>query len=135
MSLGPLQVLVINFDEATFEGEVEAEFTRLEETGTLKVHDVLVVRQPDDGANDEVRSRQESAGALLGAGDGSRELNEDESSIADAIERGGGAASVIVEHTWAIPLRAAIERAGGQRVVAEWATPEDLAAMGIPITT
>jgi hypothetical protein len=135
MSLGPLQVLVINFDEATFEGEIEAEFERLEAAGTVKVHDVLVVRKRDDGAIDVVRSRQEIAGALLGDDNGARELTSDESSIADAIEPGGAAAIVIVEHTWALPLRAAIERAGGQRVVAEWADPEDLAAMGIPITT
>jgi hypothetical protein len=37
-----------------------------------------------------------------------------------------------LEHRWAIPLRAAIERAGGKPIADAWVTPEDLAGLGLP---
>ena len=135
MTKGPLQVLVINFDEANFSGEIEAEMTRLEETGTLRVHDILVVAKNDAGAIEVVRSRREIAASLRGDEPaGERELSPDEWAVADSIEPGGAAAIAILEHLWAVPLKEAIERAGGHHVVAEWANPDDLAQMGVSIT-
>jgi hypothetical protein len=135
MTMGPLQVLVINFDETNFSGEIEAEMTRLEETGTLRVHDVLVVAKNDAGEIEVVRSKSEIAAALLGDEQTeASELSPDEWAVADAIEPGGAAAIAILEHRWAVPLKEAIERAGGHHVVAEWANEEDLASMGVTIT-
>lgn len=135
MSLGPLQVLIVNFDETNFSGEIEAEMRRLEEAGTLRVHDILVVAKSDAGEIEVVRSQAEIAKALLGdAPTEERELTADEWAVADAIEPGGAAAVVILEHTWAIPLREAIETAGGHHVVTEWVTPEALAELGVELT-
>ena len=136
MSLGPLQVLVINFDEANFSGAIEAELERLETAGILRTLDVLVVAKSESGEIEVLRSRGDIGQAILGDEDaGDRELSPDEWAVADAIEPGGAAAIAVLEHTWAIPLREAIEGAGGHHVVAEWADPDDLAAMGVSITT
>ncbi len=136
MSLGPLQVLVINFDEANFSGAIEAELERLETAGILRTLDVLVVAKSESGEIEVLRSRGEIGQAILGqeqaAGD--RELSPDEWAVADSIQAGGAAAIAVLEHAWAIPLREAIEGAGGHHVVAEWADPDDLAAMGISLT-
>ena len=74
MSLGPLQVLIVNFDETNFSGEIEAEMRRLEEAGTLRVLDVA------RGGQDPTRARSrwsaheaEIAQALLGDGPGLEE--------------------------------------------------------------
>ena len=47
MSLGPLQVMIVNFEDTNFTGEIEAELIRLEETGTLRVLDVIFVAKSD----------------------------------------------------------------------------------------
>lgn len=136
MTLGPLQVLVVNFDEANFTGAIEAEMTRLQETGILKIHDILVVAKNAEGEIEVVRSQSEIAQALLGDEQpDDRELTGDEWAVADAVEPGGAAAIAILEHTWAIPLKQAIERAGGHHVVAEWADAVDLESMGVALTS
>jgi hypothetical protein len=135
MSLGPLQVLVINFDEANFSGAIEAELERLEAAGILRTIDVLVVAKSEAGEIEVLRSRGDIGQAILGDQDaGSAELSPDEWAVADAIQPGGAAAIAVLEHRWAIPLREAIEGAGGHHVVAEWADPDDLAAMGVSLT-
>ena len=101
MSLGPLQVLIVNFDETNFSGEIEAELARLEEAGTLRVLDVLVVAK-----SEPARSRCSLARSTIGAGaarrrrtDDDRELEDaDEWAVADAIEPGGAAAIAVLEH-------------------------------------
>ena len=135
MTIGPLQVLVINFDEANFSGEIEAEMTRLEEAGTLRVHDILVVAKSQEGAIEVVRSRREIAASLRGEEASNGDLSPDEWAVADAVEPGGAAAIAILEHRWAVPLKEAIERAGGHHVVTEWANEEDLANMGVSLTS
>ena len=135
MSLGPLQVLVVNFDETNFSGEIEAELRRLEAAGTLRVLDILVVAKSEAGEIEVVRSQAEIAQALLGDGPTKeRELTSDEWAVADAVEPGGAAAIAVLEHRWAIPLREAIEGAGGHHVVTEWVAPETLAELGVELT-
>ena len=46
--------------------------------------------------------------------------------VADAIPPGTSAAVAILEHRWAIPLRDAIEAAGGQALADAWLHPSDL---------
>ena len=134
MSLGPLQVLVVNFDEANFSGAIEAELERLEAAGTLRVLDILVVAKTEAGEIEVLRSRREIAQALLGDADTGRELTSDEWAVADTVEPGGAAAIAVLEHTWALPLREAIQSSGGHHVVAEWANEDDLVAMGVSLT-
>ena len=40
--------------------------------------------------------------------------------VADSIEPGSAAAIALIEHVWAVPLRAAIAKAGGVAVSDEW---------------
>jgi hypothetical protein len=46
-------------------------------------------------------------------------------SLADAIPVGGTAAVALIEHTWADPLSAAIQRAGGTLLDETWLARED----------
>ena len=50
--------------------------------------------------------------------------------LADAIPMGGTAGVALLEHRWAIPLRDAIEEAGGAVLADEWVHPADLIAIG-----
>lgn len=159
MAFGPMQVLVLGFDEPNFTGEVLEELRRLRQQEIVRVVDVIVVAKDEDGEvsavegsgldADEATELGAIAGALIGLGaageegaeagallgaeaaaDGVSPLADDMWAIADVIAPGTTAAVAIIEHQWAIPLRDAIRRAGGQGIAAEWLHPEDLVAIG-----
>ena len=46
---GPVQVLVVGFDEPSFSGEALAELGRLREAGIVRLVDVLLVERGEDG--------------------------------------------------------------------------------------
>jgi hypothetical protein len=143
---GPVQVLVVGFDRPTFSGEVLAEFTRLRDAGIVRLVDLLIVSRTDDGAFETLALPEgveadfgDLAAAVLGSPQDSAEaqktdkadaqaaLNDTAStwSLADAIPVGGTAAVALIEHTWAAPLGAAIQRAGGSLLDETWLAQED----------
>jgi hypothetical protein len=77
-------------------------------------------------------------GALIGLGaegeepaaGGATPLPDDVWFVADAIPPGTSAAVAVLEHRWAIPLRDAIQEAGGQTFADAWLHPADLVALG-----
>ncbi len=137
---GPVQVLVVGFDRPAFSGDVLAEFTRLREAGIVRLVDLLVVSRTAEDAF-ETLAYPESVGVELGdlaAGvlglpeastDAEAEASENDAasawSLADAIPVGGTAAVALIEHTWADPLSAAIQRAGGTLLEETWLARED----------
>ena len=143
MSLGPLQVMVVNFEDTNFTGEIEAELIRLEETGTLRVLDVIFVAKSTDGDIEVIRTDDVHTGALsqalLGMGDGARiDATIDDPDVwqaADAIEPGNAAGIMVLEHRWSIPLREAITAAGGTNVVTEWVDEAEVASLGVALPT
>jgi hypothetical protein len=71
-----------------------------------------------------------AAGALAGA-DGHLLTDEEIWYPDDAIPAGTAAALVLLEHRWAVPLRGAIERAGGSALADAWIHPADLVEIGL----
>jgi uncharacterized membrane protein len=138
---GPVQVLVVGFDQPTFSGEVLAEFARLRDAGIVRLVDVLVVSRTEDGALETVEI-SDTVGANLGglaaevlarpegAVDGEVDAADVDAasmwSLADAIPIGGTAAVALIEHVWAAPLRAAIQRAGGTLFEETWLARQDV---------
>jgi len=159
MEFGPVQMLVVGFEHGKFEGEILAELKRLREQDIIRLVDLLFVNKDDDGVIATVElsdlSQEESmefgalAGALIGLGaageegaeegalagavameDGKAFSEQDVWFVADAIPPGTSAGIALIEHRWAVPLREAIERAGGVPLADEWVHPEDLIAAG-----
>ena len=150
--LGPVQLLVVEFLESKFTGEIIPELRRLQDEGILKVIDLLVVRKEAPGqltavevtglGEDERVQFGSIARSLAGFDDSDEAWGEDgavaaaaaegeldESSIwaiEDSIPVGAAAAVAVLEHRWAIPLRDAIQRAGGVAFADEWLHPQDL---------
>ena len=122
---GPVQVLVLGFEEPSFSGEVLAELTRLRELGVVRLVDVLLVERSEDGTFETLEPPPGSdpdlgriAAEVLG---GEGDLVDGESwSLADAVPPGGVAAVALIEHQWAEPLVAAIGRAGGRPLGEAW---------------
>jgi uncharacterized membrane protein len=159
MSYGPMQVLVVGFEEGKFTGEILEELRRLREHDVIRVVDLLFVAKDEDGdiavletsdlTADESTELGALAGALIGLGadgeegaeigaiagaeaaaEGATPLSGEVWFLADAIPNGQSAAVAIIEHRWAIGLRGAIERAGGTALADEWLHPEDLIELG-----
>jgi hypothetical protein len=144
--MGPVQVLVVGFEQPNFSGEVLAEFARLREAGIVRLVDLLLISRAEDGTLEtliappgmEADLGGELAVELLGrsdGGDGAGDITQSEDpgstdatgwSLADAIPAGSAAAVALIEHVWAGPLTAAIRRAGGSALEETWLAPGDL---------
>jgi uncharacterized membrane protein len=159
MEFGPVQILVVGFEHGKFGGKILDELRRLRERDAVRLVDLVFVRKDEGGTVEEVEISDLApnemaemgamAGALLGfgaAGEGGAEVGAlageargeegslfDEEQVwylADAIPPGSAAGIALLEHRWAIPLRDAIEGAGGHTLVDAWLHPEDLVAIG-----
>jgi uncharacterized membrane protein len=160
MAIGPVQMLVVGFDEPKFKGEVLEELKRLKEEDIIRLIDLAVVRKDDEGnietlhtsdlSEDEAMEFGAYVGALIGLGAAGEEGAEagalagaealadqqvfDDDQVwyvADAIPNGTAAGIALIEHRWAIPLRDAIARAGGIPLADEWIHATDLVAIGL----
>jgi len=78
MAIGPVQLLVLGFEEPNFHGEIIAELERLRESDTVRVIDALAVHKDADGeieiahlsnlTKDEASELGTKIGALIGLG-------------------------------------------------------------------
>jgi uncharacterized membrane protein len=160
MAIGPVQMLIVGFDEPKFKGEVLEELKRLKDEDIIRLIDLAVVRKDDEGnieklhtsdlSEDEAMEFGAYVGALIGLGAAGEEGAEagalagaealadqqvfDDDQVwyvADAIPNGSAAGIALIEHRWAIPLRDAIARAGGMPLADEWIHATDLVAIGL----
>ena len=159
MAMGPVQLLVVGFQDGESKGEILAELDRLRENDIVRLIDLVVVRKDADGKVEKILrsdlSPEEAVefgaivGALIGfgaAGEEGAELGAIEGAAAledghvfdeevwyvdDAIPNGTAAAVALLEHRWAIPLRDGIRNAGGFHLADAWIHPADLVGIGI----
>ena len=78
MAIGPVQLLVLGFNEPDFHGEIIAELERLRKTDTVRVIDALAVHKDADGeievahlsnlSKDQAIELGSKVGALIGLG-------------------------------------------------------------------
>jgi uncharacterized membrane protein len=160
MALGPVQLMVIAFDEPHFDGSVVEEINRLSEAGIVRLLDAMVVDKADDGTVTTVEITELDAeemielgatiggliglgaagedGMVVGAALGAEAAAEDGHVIGDfdiidvldEVPNGAAAAIVLLEHVWAIPLSQKIEAVGGEPLIDMWVHPLELVALG-----
>jgi uncharacterized membrane protein len=160
MAIGPVQLLVLGFDQPDFRGDIVAELDRLKESDVVRVIDGIAVHKDKNGevkviersdlTDDENAEFGAYVGALIGLGAGGLEGAEygaaagaaaaserDDSAgddiwdVLEEIPEDTAAAVILLEHRWAIPLRDAVRGAGGYPVSDGWIHPEDLVAIGM----
>ncbi len=120
--------------------------------GVYKGEDgTVVAAQATDLSEDEAMAYGAWVGALIGLGAGGAEgaeagavagaihaMDEYEygidadglATIADDIPAGGAGMLLVIEHTWAIPLRDALAETGGIMIAQDFLSPETLIAIG-----
>jgi hypothetical protein len=162
VAVGPIQVIVFGFDRTDqFRGEVVAELMRLRGRGLVRLIDLFVaiketpgdltVAQMDDLSDDEANEFGEIIGTLLGISEpstpeepvGGRTLEAamhaagvdlaELRATVQVLAPGTAVGILMFEHTWAIPLRDAIRRAGGVPLVQGFVTQEALMLVGAEI--
>lgn len=156
---GPIQMLVLGFDDPAFTGQILPELARLKESDVIRLVDLLAVKK-DVGGEVELLHHSDLSpedaeafgaivGALIGLGTGDEDVaavaalagaealedghvfdDADVWYVADAIPEGSAAAIALIEHRWAIPLRNQVVAAGGFVLADEWIHPKDLIAVG-----
>jgi uncharacterized membrane protein len=156
--MGPVQMLMVGFNEPDFRGEILKELDRLRDDDVIRLIDLVVVKKDDEGnvtlySDKDMEAAAEfgaTVGALIGLGAGvddddveiaavrgAESMTEDSLDdpdvwyAADAIPNGTAAAVALLEHRWAVPLRDAIGRAGGFHLADAWIHPRDLVAVGL----
>jgi uncharacterized membrane protein len=161
MAIGPVQLIVLGFNQPDFHGEIIAELERLRENDTVRVIDSLAVYKDAKGeievehlsnlTQEEAIELGSKVGALVGLGiegeegaeegaaAGAEEAAEGIDMFGDAkewdvieeIPNDSAAALILLEHHWAVPLRDAIARAGGFRISDGFISPLDLVEIGL----
>ena len=154
--IGPVQAIAIGFGpDANFEGKIMAELARLEESGTIRLLDLLFVQQ-DAETGDLVALDYQGedlggiVGALLGfefegdepsapapasADDHAFGLTQDQIQwIAASLEPGNAAGVMLIEHVWARDLKRAVRDAGGVPLGEGFLTPETIALVAAELT-
>jgi hypothetical protein len=151
--IGPIQIVVLGFEDLTFEGDILPELKRLSELDVIRLVDMVIVAKSGGGElvrvqagslSDNEVARLGSIAELLvglttddvdGADDADaraeptdlRVFAGDEStwSVVDAIPSNTMCVVALIEHRWAIPLRDAIHKTGGRTLADAWIHPDD----------
>jgi len=161
MAIGPVQLIVLGFEHPEFHGEIVAELERLKESDTVRVIDALAVHKDADGgievahlsnlSKEEAVELGSKVGALIGLGiegeegveagamagaeaaaDGMQVFSDEQAwDVLEDIPNDSAAALILLEHHWAVPLRDAIDRAGGFRISDGFISPLDLVEIGL----
>jgi len=151
--IGPVQLIAIDFaPDANFEGRIMAELGKLEESGTIRILDLLFVSKDESGDLVALDYQGEDLGAILGAllgfefdgdsepaggeGNGGHAFGlarEQIEAMGESLEPGRSAGFLLVEHVWARDLKRAIRDAGGVPIGEGFLTPEAVAAVGVEL--
>ena len=118
----PVSFMAVGFGpEAAFEGRIVAELQRFEDSGMLRVLDVLFVRRVPETGELETRPGIPGRPTLVSQAD----VDE----VAAALEPGHAAGLVLLEHVWQRELAEAIAATGGQILQEGLLDPEQTAAL------
>jgi hypothetical protein len=125
MTLGPLEYIVVGFDDSRFDGSIAREIEKIIEKQIIRLVDVVFVTRDPDGApvvvelSDTDDPRFASFAPLL-AGMRALFTPEDLVEIAESLPLGTSGLALLFEHRWAEDLKDAMAASGGflvQRVV------------------
>ena len=131
MVLGPLEYLVVGFEDYRFTGQILAELRAAQEKGIIRVVDLCVI-QKDEQGNVTAQELSELSGeeatelSPLATNVMSLLSDEDIQQVAADIPNKSAAGLLLFEHTWAIGLKEAIKNAGAVAVTGGFVSPDVL---------
>lgn len=132
LELGPIDIVVIGYPPgAPMTGEAVPIMLDLVDRGIVRVLDALFVTKEEDGTFsgvDLANLDADSAGDLtVFAGASTGLISEgDTALIAEEMEPGSAALTIVYENRWAAPFAAAVRRNGGRLIASERVSTQDL---------
>ena len=131
MVLGPLEYLVVGFEDYRFTGQILAELRAAQEKGIIRVVDLCVIKKDEQGnvtAQELSDLSGEEATELSPLATHVMSLlsDEDIQQVAADIPNKSAAGLLLFEHTWAIGLKEAIKNAGAVAVTGGFVSPDVL---------
>ena len=129
MTLGPLEYFMIAFEGNRFSGQILSELRAAQEKGIIRVIDLLVIKKDEQGNvtaleltdldEEEARPFGFLAGNLLNIFE-----PDDVEVTASQMPNNSAAGLLLIEDTWAIPLKQAILNAGAVASTGGLVAPE-----------
>jgi hypothetical protein len=117
MTLGPLEYVMVAFEGNRFSGQILSELRAAQEKGIIRVIDLLVIKKDEQGgvmalelsdlSEEEARPFGFLAGDLLSIFE-----PDDVEATASQMPNNSAAGLLLLEHSWAVPLKQAILNAG-----------------------
>lgn len=131
MEIGPLEYAVIGFQDDHFMGEILPELNTIQQSGLIRVVDLLLIDKDADGAVTaqeigELSEEEQQPYAALIEDLAGLLTAEDIEKIAGEIPPGNAAVVVLLEHVWTLGLTEAVRKAGGVLFTGGSVTPEVL---------
>jgi uncharacterized membrane protein len=125
-----IDALAVHKDDA---GEIEvAHLSNLTDDEAVEVGTVVGALIGLGIEGEEGVERGAEAGAQAAAADGIAVFSDEDAwDVLEQIPNGSAAAVILLEHTWAIPLRDAVAEAGGYRIDDGFISPLDLVELGL----
>ena len=119
---GPVDVMVLGFGEARFDGTGLAELQKQSAAGTIRVLDLIILLKNEAGECFRVQigdlpPEQAAAVAFIEAGTIGLFDDEDAAVLCEGMVPGSAVAALAIEHTWAVDLVSAIHAEGGEMAI------------------
>ncbi len=119
MTYGPIDYLVLEFENEKLKGEIIPTLVELIENKTIRVIDLVLVRKNDDGTHDVAELQELDSETLAIYDPLQAEVTgliqvEDIDAIAEKMDNGTMAAALLFENLWAIKFKDAVLRADGK---------------------
>ena len=119
MKHGPVDVVVLAFGEARFDGSALAELKRQSEAGTIRVLDLIILLKDEAEQCFRIKisdlpPEQAAAVAFIEAATIGLFDDEDAAMLCEGMVPGSAVAGLAIEHTWAVDLANAITVEGGE---------------------
>ncbi len=134
MTLGPLEYIMVAFEGNRFSGQILSELRAAQEKGIIRVIDLLVIKKDEQGNvmaqeltdldEEEARPFGFLAGNLLSIFE-----PDDVEVTANQMPNNSAAGLLLIEDTWAIPLKQAILNAGAVARTGGMVAPEVVQAI------
>src|SRR5258708_11014356 len=164
MTIGPVQLIAISFQNPDFRGKIMQELKALRENDTIRLLDLLFVAKDMGGqvksmemsdlSHEEALKLGAVVGALIGLGAGGREGAKkgaiigaltvaennyglspaDVQAVMHEIPNGSAAAIILMEHQWAAKLKEMVVDAGGMMIAQGMVQPSALIMAGAELT-
>ncbi len=135
MSVGPLELMILGFEGNNFRGEIAPAIKAAEESGAIRVVDLIFVRKDADGsiAALEIEESNESYARdfdSLAVDVRGLLTEEDAMTLAEMLPTNTSALAALIEHRWATPIAEAVNKAGGSLLASQRISPKQIQALG-----